>query len=392
MDTFTPQVLSYFRTPPGRQLLQEAAHRNGNPWRLQKSLRRTFPAEMCRAALSLVDLRAHAAGKFSQSDRMFFDRAGLEMASGEDVAAYRAARIGAVGVVADLCCGIGGDLVALSAVNRVVGIDIDRTRVMIARLNSEVCSREPVGFAVADARLVNLRADLAFFDPARRGQRSRTVRGSEYEPSLRLVQKLRQQVSNLVVKVSPAAPEEDLAEADEVAFVSAGGQCREATLYYGPLARSRRNAVVLPGPHVLEAEAAHNDEVEVAPAGRFLFDPDPAVVRAHLITELSRLLDAWKLSPFGAYLCGSRPVFSPFARTYKVLESMPYGRKRVKQYLGAHSMRVLEIKKRGVTLDGDAELLHLKTPHGELAVSVVLERLERGIEAIICQRVVNSGD
>ena len=71
---------------------------------------------------------------------------------------------------------------------------------------------------------------------------------------------------------------------------------------------------------------------------------------------------------------------------------MPYSRKRVKQYLNAHSMRVLEIKKRGVALDGDVELRHLKTLHGELAVSVVLARLERGIEAVICQRVPNSRD
>ena len=112
MDALTPRSLSYFRTAPGRQLLQEAARRNGNLLHLQEKLRRTFPAEMCRAALSLVDLRAKAAGKFSHADRMFFDRAGLEMASSEEVAAYRAARVGTAGVVADLCCGVGGDLVA----------------------------------------------------------------------------------------------------------------------------------------------------------------------------------------------------------------------------------------------------------------------------------------
>ena len=65
--------------------------------------------DMCRAGLALVDLRQRAAVKFARAGEMFFDREGLEMATREEVARYRAWRLREAGDVADLCCGIGGD-------------------------------------------------------------------------------------------------------------------------------------------------------------------------------------------------------------------------------------------------------------------------------------------
>ena len=391
MDTITPQSLAYFRTANGQRLLRQAANQTEGYWHLQENLRRRFPADMCRAALSLVALREQAAAKFSQAGRMFFDRDGLEMASGEETAAYRAARLGAVGIVIDLCCGIGGDLVALAERNRVWGIDVNRTRLMMARLNAEGLDLGQAAFAAADADRLRIRADAVFLDPARRHGRRRFRVASDYSPSLDLVHELRRRVANLVVKMSPAIPEDNLKGADEVNFVSSRGQCREAVLYYGPLARGGRSAVVLPGPHILEA-AASRPEVEVAPVGAYLYDPDPAVVRAHVVEELALRLDAWKLSSFGAYLCGEREVKSPFARTYAVLECVPYNRKRLQQHLAAQGMYAREIKKRNLPLDTAQELRQLKGASGEVPVSLVLERFENGVTALICQRVHNSAD
>ena len=391
METISPEALAYFRTDSGQRLLRQAADQTKSYWHLQENLRRHFPAEMCRAALSLVTLREKAAAKFSQAGRMFFDRDGLEMASGEEPAAYRAARLGAVGVVIDLCCGIGGDLVALGECNRVVGIDVNRARLLMARLNAEGLGLGQAAFAVADADRLLPRADAVFLDPARRHGRRRSRFGSDYSPSLGLVHELRSRVANLLVKVSPAVPESDLEGADEVNFISTRGQCREAVLYFGPRARGGRSAVILPGPHVLEATVSQ-PEVEVAPAGAYLYDPDPAVVRAHVVEELALQLDAWKLSSFSAYLSGEREVHSPFARTYAVLECLPYNRKRLPQHLAAQGMYALEIKKRNVALDAAEELRQLKAANGEVPVSLVLERSERGIVVLICQRIHNSAD
>ncbi len=46
---------------------------------------------------------------------MLFTRPGLEQASSELAAAHSAARLRAFPLVADLCCGIGGNLAALAA-------------------------------------------------------------------------------------------------------------------------------------------------------------------------------------------------------------------------------------------------------------------------------------
>ena len=391
METITPQALAYFRTDSGKRLLRQAADQADGYWHLQESLRRRFPAEMCRAALSLVALREKASAKFSQAGRMFFDRDGLEMASGEEAAEYRAERLGAVGVVIDLCCGIGGDLLALGERNRVWGIDSNRTRLMMARLNAEGLGLGQAAFAVADADRLVPQGDAVFLDPARRHGPRRSRFGSDYSPSLNLVHQLRCRVANLVVKVSPAAPEKDLEGADEVNFISTRGQCREGVLYFGALARGGRSAVILPGPHILEAGAS-KPEIEVAPVGAYLYDPDPAVVRAHVVEELALRLDAWKLSSFSAYLSGERAVRSPFARTYAVLECLPYHRKRLQQHLAAQGMYAREIKKRNVALDVAEELRQLKAANGEVPVSLVLERSERGIVVLICQRIHNSAD
>ena len=390
METITPRALAYFRTDSGRLLLRQAADQTDDYWHLQDRLRQRFPAEMCRAALSLVALRQKAAAKFSQAGQMFFDRDGLEMASGEEPAAYRAERLGAVGLVIDLCCGIGGDLLALGQRNRVWGIDCNRTRLMMARLNAEGLGSGQAAFAVADADCLVPRADAVFLDPARRQGQRRSRWGSDYSPSLSLVHQLRGRVANLVVKVSPAVREDDLEGAEEDNFVSTRGQCREAVLYFGSRARGGRSAVVLPGPHILEA-AASQPKIEVAPVGAYLYDPDPAVVRAHVVEELALQLDAWKLSSFSAYLSSERELLSPFARTYAVLECLQYNRKRLQQHFAAQGMYALEIKKRSISLDA-ADELRLKAASGEVPVSLVLERIEHGVHVLICQRIHNSAD
>src|SRR4051812_38901574 len=80
-------------------------------------LRKQFPDELVKAALETALLRRKALGKFTRADRMFFTRAALEQSSGEIVSRYRAGRFAQFRNVADLCCGIGGDLIGLAETN-----------------------------------------------------------------------------------------------------------------------------------------------------------------------------------------------------------------------------------------------------------------------------------
>ena len=169
-----------------------------DPFRAQEQLRRDFPPDMCRAGLALVDLRQRAAVKFARAGEMFFDREGLEMATREEVARYRAWRLRDAGDLADLCCGIGGDLLALGQGRAVWAADADRRRLAMARHNGEVYGVEQARFVAANVQTLAPKADAVFVDPARRSDRRRR-RGEDYSPPLSWIADLRRHASQVVV-------------------------------------------------------------------------------------------------------------------------------------------------------------------------------------------------
>ena len=102
--------------------------------------------------------------------QMLFTRAGYEQSSSEPIARYRAARFGAARRVADLCCGIGGDLLALAAGREALAVDRDEAHARLALHNAGVYGQAAnVRAVVADVRDLRLDGlDAVFIDPARR--------------------------------------------------------------------------------------------------------------------------------------------------------------------------------------------------------------------------------
>ena len=133
-------------------------------------LRKRFPAELARAALDQTLLRAKAAGKFADAARMLFTRDAYEMASGDATARHRAERFAPYARVADLCCGLGADTLALAAAGRdVVAIDRDPVMVALTQANLDAAGL-PGRATVGDALTCDLAGfDAAFVDPGRRG-------------------------------------------------------------------------------------------------------------------------------------------------------------------------------------------------------------------------------
>src|ERR1022692_2678664 len=168
------------RSPPGGELLSLLAEQSVTPdtaLRLGTELRRRYPADLVAAAIAQHELRLQARAKFSRAMQMFFTRPGLEQSSSEVVARHRAARYASFERVADLCCGIGGDLLALAGAGRCVrAVDRDPLHLRMAEANAEaggVASRGTV--SESDVRDVDLAGvEAVFIDPARRsGQRRR---------------------------------------------------------------------------------------------------------------------------------------------------------------------------------------------------------------------------
>ncbi|MFH1572320.1 MAG: class I SAM-dependent methyltransferase [Gemmatimonadota bacterium] len=389
-DPLSSEALRWLAGAEGGDCLRQAtAFTADQALRAQDVLRAQYPADRVRAALALVAARRAAVDKFGPvADGLYGDRDGVEMASRPEIAAYRAGRFAGRGRIADLGCGIGGDLVALAAGHLVCGVDLDPARLTAARLNAAAAGVDERAVLVrADAASYRPRVDAVFADPARRREGRRIRAAAAYGPPLTALLAWRERVPALAVKVAPGIDEAELPADGEVEFISAAGQCREGVLWQGELARCRRRATVLPGPHALID--ASGPPVPVGPPGTALYDPDPAVVRAHLVQELARHLDAWLLDPQVAYLSGSGPPRpTPFARAYRLLDRQPFHLKRLRDYLRAADLAAAEIKKRRFPIPAD-QLRQLlgAAARGACPVTLVFTRIAARPEVLVCQPV-----
>ena len=117
-----------------------------------------------------------------------------------------------------------------------------------------------------------------------------------------------------------------------------------------------------------------------------MYEPDPAVIRAHLVRTLARQLVAAPIDPQIAYLLGDTLVSTPFADAYEVLDRFPYGNKRLQKALMDRDVGRVIIKKRGFPQEPDEVRKQLKL-HGSEEIIVILARIGKGHEVFLCRLV-----
>jgi hypothetical protein len=345
--------LSSFRkllTTKGQEALAAATALNPTEEQflpLFDQLCKEYPRELARAALETAILRIKAASKFPQADKMYFTREALEQATSHEVSAYRAERFKGFAHIADLGCSIGSDSFHLAKNSKVIGIDLDLLRVEMAEENSFVLGISAM-FNLQDIVFCALPpAEAAFFDPARRSDHGRIFSVEDYIPQLSIIKKILPQIPNLGVKLSPGVKLDELAEYDcEVEFISLKGALKEAVLWFGDLKKHERSAAILPGPHIL-TEADPVPVLDVGEPMRFIYEPDPAVMRAGLVTTLGAHLDAIMLDPEIAFLTNDKITETPFARVWEVESWMHFLKKRLRAHLRENNIGRVTVKKRG---------------------------------------------
>jgi hypothetical protein len=347
-------------------------------------LRGRHPAELVAAALAQHELRARAAAKFALAPRMWFTREGLEQASAEPLARHRAGRYAGFARVADLCCGIGGDLCALAPGREALAVDLDPTHARMARENARLHGAGEVAAACADVRGLRLPGSLGVFvDPARRAGGRRLPAG-ESRPSLAWCLPLADRVAGVGIKAAPGLPLDQVPPGWEVELLADRRELKEAVLWSPALATTTRRATVFPGPHTLAARPRSTGApVPCRPPGAFLLDPSPAVTRAGLVEELARDLGAWKLDPRIAFLSADRPLRTPFGRLLGVDASLPWNLKRLRGVLRERGVGAVEVRKRGSAVDV-AELTTRLRLGGDARAVVVLTRVADRPWALVC--------
>jgi hypothetical protein len=371
--------------PAGQELLGYLRQQHGtadDALRLGTRLREQYPAELAAAGLAQHELRRKAMPKFGRAMEMFFTRSGLEQASGELAARHRSARYAGARNAADLCCGIGGDLIALAAGRPVLAVDRDALALRIARANCEIYGvAGNVSTMLGDVRDTDLAGlDAVFIDPARRTDRRR-LRAGDSEPPLGWCISLAERVGQVGIKAAPGLRHDAVPSGWELEFVAVGRDLKEAVAWSPALAGAARRATVLPGGHTLTP--APGEPVEVRMPGEFLLDPNPAVTRAGVVQELARMLGATQIDRQIAFLCTGHPVRTPFARTLRVIDSAPWNSRQLPARLRALDIGAVDIRRRGLAGDVDQLRRRLRLT-GSRRATLVMTRVKDQPWGLVC--------
>ncbi|MGW3444801.1 class I SAM-dependent methyltransferase [Streptomyces sp. NPDC001076] len=372
--------LSPLLTPEGRTLLDEVrGTAPADELAVATRLRRAHPAELVSAALAQARLRQRAAAKFGEADasRMFFTPNGVEQSTRASVAAYRAERLTALGVrsVADLCCGIGGDAIALARAGiRVLAVDRDPVTAATARANADALGLAAlIEVREADVQEVDTAGyDAVFVDPARRGGRGRVFDPEAYSPPLSWAVAAASAARVAALKIAPGIPHEAVPAEAEAEWISDHGDVKEAVLWFGTGAPGAVRATLLPGPRTLLGRGLPDPAVR--PVGRYLYEPDGAVIRAHLVAEAAEELAGGLIDPTIAYVTADTLRATDYATAYEITDELPFNVKRLKALLREREVGNLTVKKRGSAVEPE-ELRKKVKPQGPNAATVFLTRV-----------------
>jgi hypothetical protein len=341
--------------------------------------------------LNQSKLRSRALAKFGPfAERMLFTEAGLEQATRLRVAAMHAGRFRDAGLtrIADLGCGIGADALAMAAIElEVTGVDRDEATAAIAAYNLA-----PFGNATvehADAAAVDLGGyEGVYLDPARRDGARRLADPGDWSPSLDFAFEIGSRLPT-GVKLGPGVDRDLIPAGVEAQWISVDRDVVELGVWFGALARPGvgRSALVIGDHGTAELTAARDsDDVGIGALGEYLYEPDGAVIRARLIGDLARSIDARMLSEQIAYVTADAPVETPFAVCFRITETLPLDERAIKRRLAALGIGTLEITKRGVDVDPAAFRTRLSL-RGNGDATLFLTRVAGKRVALLAERV-----
>jgi SAM-dependent methyltransferase len=360
-------------------------------------LRKELSPERAHLVVEQAELRRRAREKFSLAEQMFFTRKGLEQATDEQVAAYKASRFPQGESIADLCCGIGGDLLAFAARGAVTGIDRDPVMAILARANAAAHGHniERCDVVARDATCDESWRGWWHCDPDRRATGRRATRGEYFEPPLELIGGLLAHSDRAAIKLAPATDAPlGWAQDAELEWISSRGECRQQVAWFGSLARQhgRRSATVITaiGQNRTVVGEPSDDLPLATQIGKYIYEPDAAILAAKLVVELCQQHALSAVSPGIAYLTSDERIEDASLAGFEVIDVLPLDRKQLKAYCREHGIGRLEIKKRGVDIEPE-RLRKEIVGGGESHATMIITPICGKTRALITRRLLAIG-
>jgi SAM-dependent methyltransferase len=295
--------------------------------------------------------------------------------------------------VADLCCGLGGDLFGLATRGQVIGIDMNPLHTLLAEANARALGLDACLLETADAAQWPLeRCQAWHMDPDRRPQGQRTAQLVASEPSIDVIRRLLTVHPHAALKLAPAADlPDDWQTVAERQWIGSGRECRQQVAWFGMLTEhpGKRSAIVVDrhgrvSPLLVgREESPCNIATTVA---RFVYEPHACVVASRLTSTLAGQFGLDAIDPRVAYLTGDLPIDDMRLSTFEVQDVLPLDMRRLRKIVHERRIGKLEVKKRGVAVDPATVQRQLHGRGDEQGV-LILTPQSGCVRAILARRV-----
>ncbi len=377
--------------------LNRCSEHTGELTRLVSSLRKELSAERAHLVIEQAELRARGQVKFTRASEMFFTRKGLEQATDEAIAWFKAQRIvQTAGISADICCGIGGDLLALAKQGarvgvEVLGVDADPITAHFASTNLRLIGSNSCHVQAIRAEEIDpLSLAVWHIDPDRRLEGKRTSQLSSGGPGREIIDAWLEKRPRGALKLAPAAViEPPFSVHVEQQWIGSRGECRQLMVWFGDLATHHRTATVVEGD---EFRTVRDSPAQMAAAPEplaYVFESHAAVLAADVAPSLAVEQGLLALTPGdGGYLTGESPITDDLALScFRVRDVLPFDLRRLRSYFREHRIGILEIKKRGIQ-ETPEQIRKSLALHGDQQACLLIARVAmRKTIAIISHRM-----
>ena len=249
-------------------------------------------------------------------EKMRYEPEDFRFATPKIVADYRAKRL-KCNTLCEIGSGVGFQTIAFAkSCKKVYAVEIDHRKAAYLKKNMEkleLKNVEVIGGDGLDQKIVEKvkDADVVFVD-TERAESEDARKLSSVRPGVNEIVSL---YKDVCMEVPPQLRDLDLDCEKE--YVSVAGELNRLNLYFGKLKKHKTNVVILPSEKRLESTGKKDFKLAKKVDHKYLYEINPAVIRAGLISELP----AAELFRHGSkeYLLSDKELESEFLVCYKVI-------------------------------------------------------------------------